>query len=293
MEVSVVRNRGALNEDQMRLMRWRIRSRARNELISRLILYTNLCTNDVAVSDLDRDAMKKRFEGSFCRKGQSFDDLRDILRNEEVEDAFMRCFAEDVKVETALHRLYPDRLSVTDRDVADSVEYMKNYNAMAAATNALICALATNVLEKIRGGGDFAALADEFSMDAEKNPGGDLGERTIESFADDGAACMTAAASLKVGDVSGILLGTTGYMILKKTGDNTYSQIFFRKPYEMESLPRAELVEELKKENREELLKELMKEFATTAKIEYPQGDVFSTNPQDRPSPKKLPKPKP
>ena len=55
----------------------------------------------------------------------------------------------------------------------------------------------------------------------------------------------------------------------------TYSQIFFRKPYEMEELSGDRLVEELKKERRSELIEELMPVFVKSSKIEYPQGDVF------------------
>ena len=276
METALVRNkRRTMKEGQLRMMRVRIRVMARGELLTRALQYTNLCTNDIAVLDGEREEMKKRYERSFCRRRQTFDDLRDYLREEEAEDAFMRCFMEDVKIESALRRLYPDRLSVTDSDISNAVENVKNYNARAAATNAVICALATNVLMKIRAGGDFAALADQFSMDEDKNPGGDIGECTIESFSDDGEECMKGAASLKIGEVSDILQGNYGYIILKKTGDSVYSQIFFRKPYEMEELSGDELVEQIKKERRSGLIEELMPKFARSSKVEYPQGDVF------------------
>ena len=291
MEEALVRNRRRMmKEDQLRVARVRIRAMARGELLARSLQYTNLCTNDFSVSDAERDNMKKRYERSFCRRRQTFDDLRDFLRDEEVEDAFMRCFIEDVKIDVALHRLYPERLAVTDSDMSNAVENVKNYNARAAATNAVICAFATNVLEKIRAGGDFAALADEFSMDPDRNPGGDIGECTIESFAEDGEECMVGAASLKIGDVSDILQGNNGYMILKKTGDGTYSQIFFRKPYELEELSGDKLFEELKKEKYTGLVEELMPVFLKSSKIEYPQGDVFfkfNISPNGRP---KLPR---
>ena len=276
MEEALIRNRNhAMKETQLRSVRVRIRAMARKELLGRSLLYTNLCTNDVVVLEAERDEIKKRYERSFCRPRQTFEDLRDFLRDQEVEDAFMRCFEEDVKIGAVLRRIYPKRLEVTVGDISNAVENVKDYNARAAATNAVICAVATNVLKKIRAGGDFAALADEFSMDPDRNPGGDLGECTINSFADEGEECMVGAASLKVGDVSDILQGNSGYMILKKTGDSTYSQIFFRKPYEMEELSGDRLVEELKKERRSELIEELMPVFVKSSKIEYPQGDVF------------------
>ena len=276
MTEALVRNKKRMmSEDQLRSVRVKIRTTAKKELLGRSLLYANLCTNDIAVSDADREEMKRRYCSSFCRRRQTFDELRDFLRDEEVEDDFMRCFEEDAKIEAALRRAYPDRLAVTADDVSNAVKRVKNYNAVAAATNALICAVATNVLNRIRAGGDFAALADEFSMAVDKNPGGDIGECTINSFAEEGEECMAGAAALKVGEVSGILLGNSGYMILKKTGDSTYSQIFFRKPYEMEELSGDELVEVLKKEYREDLVNELLPKFVKTSKIVFPQGDVF------------------
>ena len=62
---------------------------------------------------------------------------------------------------------------------------------------------------------------------------------------------------------------------MKRTGEHTYSQIFFRKPYLFEVLTGEALVEDLKKEKRVTLLEELAPVFAKSAKVEYPCGDVF------------------
>ena len=262
-------------DEQLRAVRVRIRAQARKELLIRSLQYTNLCTNKVNVSKAVRTEMMNRYRASFCRRRQSFEDLRDFMREAEAEDAFLRCFEEDMKIDSALRLAYPEKLAVTDSDISNAVRNVVEYNNRAAATNVAICVLATNVLARIKAGGDFAALADEFSMDENKNPGGDLGECTIASFSEEGDECLAGVAALKVGDVSDIIQGNSGYLIIKKTGESSYSQIFFRKPYEMEVLSGAALVEELKKEKRTALLEELMPSFVKSARIEFPRGDIF------------------
>ena len=274
-------------DEQMRAVRVRIRAQARKELVVRSLQYTNLCTNDVKVSNASRAEMTNRYRASFCRRRQSFDDLRDFMREAEAEETFLHYLEEDVKIDSALRVAYPEKLAVTDNDLSNAVRNVTEYNSRAAATNAAIYALAKNVLARIKAGGDFAALADEFSMDENKNPGGDLGECTIGSFSEEGDECLAGVAALKVGDVTDILLGDSGYLIIKRTGESTYSQIFFRRPYEMEMLSGAALVEELKKEKRTALLEELMPTFLKSAKIEFPRGDVFLNFNTPKPTPPK------
>lgn len=273
-----------VQEERLRTMKVRIRMAAKEELVSRSLLYTALCTNNVQPSAAQIDEIKKKYSQSFCRRKQSFDDLCDHLRAAEMDEVFMRYFNEDVKIQVALYRGYPEQLAVTKADMSNAVAYVTSYNAMAAATNALICATATNVLMRLKAGEDFAKLADEFSMDAHKDPGGDLGECTLESFMEEGSSFFAGVAALQVGGISDVLTGSNGYSIMKRTGENTYSQIFFRKPYMFEVLTGEALVEDLKKEKRTSLLEELIPSFAKCSKIEFPSGDVF-LKPQSAPPP--------
>lgn len=262
--------------EKFRGIKIKIRVMARKELLVRSLQQVYICTNaNITATKEQMREMEHKYSSFFCRRGQSFEDLIDVLRSEGAEHMFRRCFEEDLKVDAALRQAYPGRLDVSAEDISNAVIRVKEYNAIATATNALICALATNVLSKIKAGGDFAEMADRFSMDPNKMQGGDLGECTLQSFGEEGEDLLAAAAALKPGDVSGIVDGETGYIILKKTGESSYSQIFFRKPYFMEMLSGDALVEELKKEKRTALMEEVLSKAAKTAKIEYPHGDVF------------------
>lgn len=73
---------------------------------------------------------------------------------------------------------------------------------------------AAEVLEKARKGGDFAALAREYSDDSSGSKGGDLGSfgktQMVKPFAD-------AAFALKVGDVSDVVESEFGFHVIQRT----------------------------------------------------------------------------
>jgi peptidyl-prolyl cis-trans isomerase C len=73
-------------------------------------------------------------------------------------------------------------------------------------------AKAEEILEKLKKGGDFAKLAEEYSEDPSKAKGGDLGyfarNKMVKTFED-------AAFALKPGEISGIVETPFGYHIIK------------------------------------------------------------------------------
>ncbi|HEU5072878.1 MAG TPA: peptidylprolyl isomerase [Polyangiaceae bacterium] len=73
---------------------------------------------------------------------------------------------------------------------------------------------ASEVLEQLRKGGDFAALAREYSDDSSGRKGGDLGSfgrsSMVKPFAD-------AAFGLKVGEVSDIVESEFGFHVIQRT----------------------------------------------------------------------------
>ena len=74
--------------------------------------------------------------------------------------------------------------------------------------------LANEILERIKKGESFAALANEYSIDGSRKRGGDLGffgrGEMVKEF-------EKAAFALQVGEVSGLVKTQFGYHIIKRT----------------------------------------------------------------------------
>ncbi|MDE1825658.1 MAG: peptidyl-prolyl cis-trans isomerase [Candidatus Micrarchaeota archaeon] len=74
--------------------------------------------------------------------------------------------------------------------------------------------LAEEILKKLKAGGNFSRLAEQYSIDGSRRRGGDLGEfgrgMMIKPFED-------AAFALKKGEISGLVKTQFGYHIIKRT----------------------------------------------------------------------------
>ena len=122
------------------------------------------------------------------------------------------------------------------------------------------------ILEKVKAGGDFAALAKENSDCPSAQNGGDLGEfgegQMVPEF-------EKAAFALKDGEVSGIVETSFGYHIIKKTGYTPASVTKFEDA-------KAEIIETLKQKKQSEFARgyvETLKEEAKkNGKLVYPAG---------------------
>ena len=76
--------------------------------------------------------------------------------------------------------------------------------------------LANMILKKVKSGGNFSALAKEFSTCGSKSKGGDLGwfgpGKMVPKFEE-------AVKKLRVGGISGLVGTQFGFHIIKKTGE--------------------------------------------------------------------------
>jgi len=113
---------------------------------------------------------------------------------------------------------------------------------------------AKKVLKKIKKGGDFAALAKEYSQDpSNKDKGGDLGwfprERMVKEFSD-------KAFSMKPGEISDPVKTRFGYHIIKleeRRDFQPYDEVKDRIKADLTRNLRKDYVEELKKEAKIEI----------------------------------------
>ena len=124
------------------------------------------------------------------------------------------------------------------------------------------------LLEKIKGGADFAALAKSDSNDGSAEKGGDLGwfargdmEKTFED----------AAFGLEPNKVSGLVETRYGYHIIKSTGHRAAGAVPFDEV-------KKDIMEGLSEQSKLQVLSGYFKSLREKAKIEY-------TSPSDIPTP--------
>lgn len=119
------------------------------------------------------------------------------------------------------------------------------------------------LLEKLRGGADFAALAREQSQDrGSAREGGDLG---FFSRGDMVEPFSNAAWALKEGELSGVVESEFGYHLIKLTGIRAGQQ----RPFEQ---ARGEIEAELRKQQAGKRYAEAAEQFSN---LVYEQADTF------------------
>jgi len=133
---------------------------------------------------------------------------------------------------------------------------------------------AEELLKKVKGGADFAAVAKESSEDpTTKGQGGDLGlfprGPMYKSFED-------AAFNLKVGQVSDLVETPFGYHIIKLTERHDPNQITFEKA-------KIDIINGLTRQKREEAIRKYIESLRQNAKIVYPSSLVTPTPQASRP----------
>ncbi len=131
---------------------------------------------------------------------------------------------------------------------------------------------AADLLEELRGGGDFSALAGQFSQSATAAKGGNIGWIEETQLPDELASVVR---DMKIGEVTGPVRGLTGYYILylrnRKAisgGDETVrlTQIFLDMPPDGQEAERAARLAEA------EILRAQIDSCATAAEVARDSG---------------------
>lgn len=187
-----------------------------------------------------------------------------IASDKILSDAFLaNAVADRLPGEEALEKLARTYYAGEDKQFA-ALEQRKIRHILVAKTHANAQARALEVLEKLRNGADFSALAKEYSDDpGTKNKGGDLGYfgrgRMVKAFED------AAFGIDKTGELAGPIETPFGVHILRLDG--------IRPPGK---LPYDEVSTEIKRTLREKLAGERRLEIAAPIRetIEFDRGAI-------------------
>lgn len=166
------------------------------------------------------------------------------------------------------------------------------YNARALATNALVVAKGTNIVNEIKAGLDFAVAFAKYNEDKELDAGGDMGWCFANEIAQE--EIKDAVFAVKPGSLLGPFDCSDGLYIIKVTdysgGGPTaggtleppkvrYSQIFLRLAELAEEMDRKEMVKALRKQNVRKFQLEQVKKIKDESVLEFPNGTNLFAKP--------------
>jgi peptidyl-prolyl cis-trans isomerase SurA len=171
---------------------------------------------------------------SVARQNQvTLEEMRKRLKADGIEYSQFRAELRDDLLLTRLRqREVESQVTVSEQEIDQFLSDQQTKNGASAAPVALnlgeilvavpenatpeqVAALQTKaqqVLERIRAGGDFAALAAEFSASASRGTGGQMGLRSVERYP---PLFVEATQTLRVGQVTGPVRSGAGFHILK------------------------------------------------------------------------------
>lgn len=205
-----------------------IKKEVLESLINKQLLYQESMKQDITISEAELNEqmlkVKKRFpdENTFKellkKENLSLDDLRSQIKRDLILQRFIDTqFAKEITVSDKEAKAYYEgnqRMFKNPEQVQASHILIKVDPAAKEADKAKARAKIEEIREKLKKGGDFAALAGESSECPSKARGGDLGYfgrgQMVKPFED-------AAFSLKKGELSDIVETGFGYHLIKVT----------------------------------------------------------------------------
>ena len=180
---------------------------------------------------VDENAVDGAVE-TVARQNQiTVDELRRRLKSDGIDyDQFRSEMRDELMVRRLRQREVEAKVTVSDQEIDQYLREQDGKSATSAlALNlaeilvavpekaspeqvAILQAKAQQVLERARVGGDFAALATEFSASATRTNGGQMGLRNAERYP---PLFVDAVKNLRVGELTGPVRSGAGFHILK------------------------------------------------------------------------------
>ncbi|MFC7688238.1 peptidylprolyl isomerase [Ureibacillus sp. GCM10028918] len=198
-EVVVSSTYGDITKDQFYE---EIKSLAGKALLEQVVV-EQVLENNYKVTDEEID---EQFSSVKEQYGESFDAV--LAQNGLTEEAFK----DNVRFQLLQEKATKD-VEVTDKEIE---EYYNQAKYELNARHILVAdeETAFTVVEKLKAGGDFAALAKEYSSDGSASNGGELGWFTVGSMVDE---FNDAAYALELNQVSEPVKSEFGYHIIEVT----------------------------------------------------------------------------
>ena len=168
-------------------------------------------------------------------------------------------------------------VSVSEEELDAAMERLSAYADMAAATNALVYARATNVWNEIRRGADFANMAARWSEDDDPSSC-EWGAFPLAAFSDS-PELQRLLPGMSPGDVTPPVEGDNGLVVARLVEVDQspdlvgyrLDRIFFRLPECAPTLSRDELAVEIAEERRQSQLSAILRSVREKTVVNRPR----------------------
>jgi len=168
-------------------------------------------------------------------------------------------------------------VTVSDEELDAAMERLSAYAEMAAATNALVHARATNVWNEIRRGADFDSMAARWSEDDDPSSC-EWGAFPLAAL-DDSPELQRILPDMSPGDITSPVEGDNGLVVVRLVevdhslvpASYRLDRIFFRLPEVAPVLSRDELAAEIAEERRKSQLTEILRSVRGETTVKRPR----------------------
>ena len=250
----------------------KVAKRAKKEAVPFFVqsrVYTDyLSSCGVTVDQAERDEYKTSMAKSY--KMNDFDEIKSGLTDEEfamLEDQISGLLAVKKAKATILEKA---GIQISDGEIDDFIAKVDRMNAIAAATNAVVYAHATNVWQKIASQETtFEEAVEDYSEDESLDEGGEWGRFSLDNLRDE-ETLVEWLLKLSPGAISPPIESDNGLTIIKllesPTASNpTYriARIYFRLPLAWEKATREDALEVLTKRAENAAIKSTFEELAS------------------------------
>lgn len=253
--------------------------------LNRLLLDSDVRARGLEVSKSVCQRIERGFSRRIFGKPDRFDEAASVFSTDERALAFGRMVDGMKRAEGMIAKYYEPGLKVTDEDVAATWKSTCDYNATADKTNAVIQSKAEMIVRRARAGEDFGKLADLYSEEPNKEPGGDAGELRKDDFAYDKPGVWTAVVRLRDGEISDPVDSEEGLTVFKlvkftpkaKTEDQEndvyhLQRIILHRMVKASAADDVAVRMELERQARREMERKFKDDLAAGVKLEFPSG---------------------
>ncbi len=275
----------------------KFRSRAEAKSLAVEINYMLVASHakgrDVEPSADELKKIEDEYSTSYFGKRGRFGDFAAALPQEDFK--VIRDQVRKIAVVNAFaDRHYAEKYRVSEEEVSNVWSHVVMQNKLADATNACIRATALDLVRRARAGEDFAQLADEYSQDEDKEPGGVLPGLHKDDYAYDKPGVWAAISALKPGEVTEPLDSEDGLAIFKLSsmtncqcsGEETSEEkdyhlqrIIFHRALKPSYESADDVRVELKAQKKRQMWRQIVTDLTAENPLSFPQGfDRFSSD---------------